>query len=131
MISSVLVALALAASTRPQAAALSVMFPDQANPNYYSVMTCRGAVRQRTRFRMGKNGAPSTKNGIVVFRCEGPMTTQIQRIPFEPGYFHDTDWAWKFEDGDGHEVLSGYGAKVMAPPQNGLRFYVREGYLDP
>ena len=131
MISSVFVVLALAVTARPQSLALSVMFPDQANPNYYNVMTCRGAVRQRTRFRMGKDGAPSTKNGSVVFRCDGPMTTQIQRIPFEPGYFHDTDWAWKFEDGDGHEVLSGYGAKVMTPAQDGLHFYVREGYLDP
>ena len=131
MISSVFVVLALAVTARPQSLALSVMFPDQANPNYYNVMTCRGTVRQRTRFRMGRDGAPSTKNGSVVFRCDGPMTTQIQRIPFEPGYFHDTDWAWKFEDGDGREVLSGFGAKVMTPAQNGLRFYVREGYLDP
>lgn len=130
MIPSLLVALALSGTARPQNA-LSVMFPDQSNPNYYNVMSCRGAVRQRTRFRVAKDGSPLSKNGAVVFRCEGPMTTRIERIPFEPGYFHDTDWAWTFETTDGKEVMSGYGAKVMTPPEKGLRFYVREGYLDP
>jgi hypothetical protein len=130
MIPSLLFALALGATDSPPSA-LSVTFPDLANPNFYHVMSCRGGVRQRTRFRLGRDGAPSPKSGTIVFRCDGPMTTQIQRIPFEPGYFHDTDWAWKFETVDGKEMLAGSGAKVMTPPVPGLRLYVREGYLEP
>ena len=130
MIPTLLLALAAQAATS-KPAALSVMFPDVSNPNFYNVMSCRGAIRQRTPIRLAKDGTPLPKNGKVVFRCEGPMTTQIQRIPFEPAYLHDTDWAWSFETADGKEVLAGYGAKVMTPVQEGLRFYVREGYLEP
>lgn len=130
VITSAFVAFALAATTGAPVA-LSVTFPDQVNPNFYNVMSCRGAVRQRTRFRVDKKGSPLTKNGSVVFRCDGPMTTQIHRIPFEPDYFHDTEWSFAFETADGQQVLTGYGAKVMTPPEQGLRFYVREGYLEP
>lgn len=130
--SMLLVALVLGAASRPQVPReLSVTFPDVRNPNYYNIMSCTGAVRQRTRLRIGRDGRPLTKSGQVVFRCSGPIETRIERIEFEPGYFHDTDWAWRFETVDGREVMSGYGAKVMSPARQDLRFYVREGYLDP
>ena len=131
MIPSLLLLTFAAGTAVPQPATLSVMFPDVSNPNFYNVMSCRGAVKQRTRFRVGKDGVPTPKNGKVVFRCDGPMTTHIQRIPFEPLYLRDTDWAWSFETVDGREVLAGYGAKVMTPVREGLSFYVREGYLEP
>ena len=129
MIPSLLAALGLAAGAPPPA--LSVTFPDRSNPNYYNVMSCRGALVRRTRLRIGKDGTPATKNGEVVFRCDGPMTTRVERIEREPAHYRDTDWAWRFEDADGHEILSGYGAKMLSPPRQGLGFYVREGYLDP
>ncbi|MFC4819653.1 hypothetical protein [Dokdonella ginsengisoli] len=130
MIPPLLAALGLATAGAPPPA-LSVTFPDRTNPNYYNVMTCRGALVRRTRLRVGRDGAPATKNGEVVFRCDGPMTTHVERIEREPTHYRDTDWAWRFESADGREILSGYGAKMLSPPRQGLGFYVREGYLDP
>lgn len=130
MIVPLLAAFGFAAAAPPQAA-LSVTFPDRTNPNYYNVMSCRGALVKRTRLRLGKDGAPATKNGSVVFRCDGPLTTHVERIELEPAHYRDTDWAWRFENAEGAEILSGYGAKLLSPPRQGLGFYVREGYLEP
>ena len=130
MITSMLLAVAMA-SGGSAPSALTVMFPDQSNPNFYNVMACRGSVKERTRVRLAKDGSPMPKNGRVLFHCDGPMTTRIQRIPFEPKYSRDTAWAWSFEDNEGKQVMAGYGAKLMMPPADGLSFYVREGYQDP
>lgn len=130
MITAMLVATALAGAA-PRQDALAVTFPDQANPNYYHVMSCRGRVLERTRVRVDRDGSPVPKSGRVVFRCNGPMTTTIERIPFEPKYFRDTDWSWSFQTEDGRELIGGVGAKLMPPAAQGLAFYVREGYLEP
>lgn len=130
MIATILVATALAGAV-PHQDALAVMFPDVANPNYYHVMSCRGHVLERTRIKIDRRGAPAPKSGRIVFRCDGPMTTTIERIPLEPGYFRDSDWTWSFEAADGRELIGGVGAKLMRPAAQGLHFYVREGYVEP
>lgn len=132
MIAALLLETAMAAAgAAPEPNALVVMFPDQINPNYYNVMSCHGKLREHTRVRAGKDGAPVPKSGRVVFRCDGPLDTYIERIPYEPTYFQDTDWTWSFEGPDGRELLGGVGAKLMNPVAQGLHFYVREGYAEP
>jgi len=130
MIPSMLAAFALAAGSGADDT-LTVTFPDQGNPNFYHVMSCRGAMRMHAPLRVARDGAPVPKKGRVVYRCDGPMTTTIERIPFEPLHYRDTDWSWAFESADGKTLLAGEGAKLMRAPSRGLRLYVREGYRDP
>ncbi len=130
MNSSMLVALALVAGSDMNGA-LVVTFPDQGNPNFYHVMSCRGSMRTHTAVHTGRDGTPVSKKGRVIYRCDGPMTTTIERIPFEPPHLRDTDWSWSFESADGQPLLSGDGAKLMRTPARGVRLYVREGYRDP
>ena len=131
MIPPMLVALAMAAAPAPRPA-LTVVFPDKANPSFYHAMSCRGEVTRRTRLRIGKDGRPVPGSGRIAVRCDGPMTTTIEHNPLEPEYFRDTDWSWSFEGVGGRAVMAGSGAKVMRPvARRELRLYVREGYLDP
>ena len=118
MIAPLLAALGLAAGA--PAPALSVMFPDRDNPNYYYVMSCRGALVERTRLRPGRGGVPKGRTGRVVFRCDGPMTTHVRRSEVEPPHDRGTDWAWRFENDSGVEILSGHGAERTPSTRRGL-----------
>lgn len=130
MFPTLLAAFALAAGSGTNDT-LAVTFPDQGNPNYYHVMSCHGAWHTGASVHIGRDGVPTPKKGRVVYRCDGPLTTTIERIPFEPPHFRDTAWSWSFESADGKVLLAGAGAKLMRMPARGLRLYVREGYRDP